>query len=50
MEPLPQRENPFIIDGATWVTYGGVNPTFTIQTLALYIADCLKKRLVNLFD
>jgi hypothetical protein len=32
------------------VTSGGVNPTSTIQALALYIADNIKQRLANLFD
>jgi hypothetical protein len=27
-----------------------VNPTSTIQALALYIADSIKQRLANLFD
>jgi len=27
-----------------------VNPTSTIQALALYIADQIKRRLANLFD
>jgi hypothetical protein len=27
-----------------------VNPTSTIQALALYIADQIKQRLANLFD
>lgn len=43
-------KNLFIVDGSIWVTSGGVNPTSTIQALALYIADCIKKRLANLFD
>lgn len=42
--------NLFIIDGSIWVTSGGVNPTSTIQALALYIADQMKRRLANLFD
>ena len=33
-----------------YVTSAGVNPTSTIQALALYIADAMKKRLANLFD
>jgi hypothetical protein len=33
-----------------FVTSGGVNPTSTIQALALYIADQMKQRLANLFD
>ena len=32
------------------VTCGGVNPTSTIQVLALYIADSIKKQLATLFD
>jgi hypothetical protein len=32
------------------VTAGAVNPTSTIQALALYIADIIKQRLANLFD
>ena len=42
--------NLFIIDGSIFVTAGGVNPTNTIQALALYIADTMKKKLANLFD
>src|SRR6201992_3222461 len=40
----------FIVDGSIWVTSGGVNPTSTIQALALYIADNIKQRLATLFD
>jgi choline dehydrogenase-like flavoprotein len=43
-------KNLFIVDGSIFVTSGGVNPTSTIQALALYIADNIKKRLANLFD
>jgi choline dehydrogenase-like flavoprotein len=43
-------KNLFIVDGSIWVTSGGVNPTSTIQALALYIADQMKQRLANLFD
>ena len=43
-------KNLFIIDGSVFVTSGGVNPTSTIQALALYIADTMKKKLANLFD
>ena len=32
-------KNMFIVDGSIFVTSGGVNPTCTIQALALYIAD-----------
>lgn len=42
--------NLFVIDGSLFVTSAGVNPTNTIQALALYIADNMKKRLANLFD
>ena len=43
-------KNLFIVDGSIWVTSGGVNPTSTIQAMALYIADNIKKRLTTLFD
>jgi choline dehydrogenase-like flavoprotein len=43
-------KNLFIVDGSVWVTSGGVNPTSTIQALALYIADAMKQRLATLFD
>jgi choline dehydrogenase-like flavoprotein len=43
-------KNLFIIDGSIFVTSGGVNPTSTIQALALYIADQMKQRLATLFD
>jgi choline dehydrogenase-like flavoprotein len=42
--------NLFVIDGSIFVTAAGVNPTNTIQALALYIADTMKKNLANLFD
>ena len=42
--------NLFIVDGSVFVTSGGVNPTTTIQAVALYIADTMKKNLANLFD
>ncbi|HJN48864.1 MAG: GMC family oxidoreductase [Pseudomonadales bacterium] len=42
--------NLFIVDGSIFVTSAGVNPTCTIQALALYIADSMKKNLANLFD
>lgn len=42
--------NVFIIDGSIFVTSAGVNPTNTIQALALYIADTMKQNLANLFD
>jgi choline dehydrogenase-like flavoprotein len=42
--------NLFIVDGSIFVTSGGVNPTCTIQALALYVADSIKQRLATLFD
>ncbi len=43
-------KNLFIVDGSIFVTSGGVNPTSTIQALALYVADQIKQRLATLFD
>ncbi len=43
-------KNLFIIDGSLFVTSAGVNPTPTIQALALYIAEQMKQRLGILFD
>ena len=43
-------KNLFIVDGSLFVTSAGVNPTSTIQALALYVADSMNKRLANLFD
>jgi len=43
-------KNLFIVDGSLFVTAGGVNPTSTIQALALFVADQIKQRLANLFD
>ncbi len=43
-------KNLFIIDGSIFVTSAAGNPTTTIQALALYIADTMKKNLANLFD
>jgi choline dehydrogenase-like flavoprotein len=40
----------FIIDGSIFVTAGAVNPTNTIQALALHVADTMKQNLANLFD
>ncbi len=42
--------NLFVVDGSVFVTSAGVNPTRTIQALALYVADQMKRRLANLFD
>ena len=43
-------KNLFIVDGSIWVNGGGLNPTSTIQAIALYVADQMKQRLANLFD
>lgn len=43
-------KNLFIIDGSIFVTAGGVNPTSTIQALALYVADHIKRNIGTLFD
>jgi choline dehydrogenase-like flavoprotein len=43
-------KNLFVIDGSVFVTSGGVNPTSTIQALALYFADQVKSRIYDLFD
>lgn len=43
-------KNLFIVDGSVFVTSGGVNPTSTIQAIALYITDSMKQRLATLFD
>ena len=43
-------KNLFIVDGSIFVTAAAVNPTNTIQALALYIADTMKRNLATLFD
>ena len=43
-------KNLFVIDGSIFVTSAAVNPTNTIQALALYVGDTIKKNLANLFD
>jgi len=43
-------KNLFVVDGSVFVTAAGVNPTNTIQALALHAADRIKKNLSNLFD
>ena len=43
-------KNLFIVDGSVFTTSGGVNPTSTIQAIALYVADQMKQRLATLFD
>jgi choline dehydrogenase-like flavoprotein len=42
--------NLFIVDGSIFVTSAAVNPTNTIQALALHIAESIKRNLANLFD
>lgn len=44
--------NLFVIDGSIFVTSAAVNPTRTIQALALYIAEKIKNKLADasLFD
>jgi choline dehydrogenase-like flavoprotein len=43
-------KNLFIVDSSIFVTSGGVNPVSTMQALALYIADKIKKNMRSLFD
>jgi choline dehydrogenase-like flavoprotein len=43
-------KNLFIVDGSVFVTSGGVNPTNTIQALALYVADRIKNNLATLLE
>ncbi len=43
-------KNLFIVDGSIFVTAGAVNPTSTIQALALYIGDSIKTNIATLFD
>ncbi len=43
-------KNLFIVDGSIFVTAGAVNPTSTIQALALYIGDQIKANIETLFD
>ena len=42
-------KNLFIVDGSIFVTSAAVNPTPTIQALALYIGDSIKKNRNSLF-
>ena len=42
--------NLFIVDGSIFVTSAACNPCSTIQALALFIADNIKKNIANLFD
>ena len=41
-------DNLYIIDGSVFVTAGAVNPTSTIQAIALYIAEQMKRNARNL--
>jgi choline dehydrogenase-like flavoprotein len=43
-------KNLFIVDGSIFVTAAAVNPTNTIQALALFIGDGIKRNLANLFE
>jgi choline dehydrogenase-like flavoprotein len=43
-------KNLFIVDGSIFVTAGAVNPTSTIQALALYVADHFKKNSRRLLE
>ncbi len=43
-------KNLFVIDGSLFVTSGAVNPTSTIQALALYVADHVKNNTRHLLD
>jgi choline dehydrogenase-like flavoprotein len=42
--------NLFVVDGSVFVTAAAVNPTNTIQALALWVGDRIKKNLTQLFD
>ncbi len=43
-------KNLFIVDGSIFATAGAVNPTSTIQALALYVGDSIKTNIATLFD
>jgi choline dehydrogenase-like flavoprotein len=43
-------KNLFIVDGSIFVTAAGVNPTNTIQALALHVGDTMKRNLATLFE
>lgn len=43
-------KNLFIVDGSIFPTAGAVNPTSTIQAMALYVGDCIKTNIETLFD
>ena len=42
--------NLMIVDGSNWVTAGAVNPTSTIQAVALYMADHMKSNARHFLD
>jgi choline dehydrogenase-like flavoprotein len=43
-------KNLFIVDGSLFVTSAAVNPTSTIQALALYVADYIKQNARHLLE
>ena len=43
-------KNLFVIDGSLFVTSGAVNPTSTIQALALRVADHIKGNARHVLD
>ena len=43
-------ENLFIVDGLIFPAAGAVNPTSTIQAMALYVGDRIKTNIETLFD
>ena len=43
-------KNLFIVDSSIFVTSAGVNPVSTMQALALYIADAMKKNIKSLLN
>jgi choline dehydrogenase-like flavoprotein len=43
-------KNLFVVDGSVFVTAAAVNPTNTIQALALWVGDHIKKNLTQLFE
>lgn len=42
--------NLLIVEGSVFVASGGVNPTSSIQAVALCIADRIKSRIYDVFD
>lgn len=43
-------KNLFVVDGSIWVTAGAVNPTSTIQAVALYISNFIKTNARHILD